>query len=42
MSINDSLVHNNVKYILKEINGEGSYIELQNTKTKTDCKFHKI
>jgi len=42
MSINDSLVHNDVIYILKEINGEGSYISLQNTSNNTSCKFHKI
>ncbi|OUW11101.1 MAG: hypothetical protein CBD26_02845 [Candidatus Pelagibacter sp. TMED166] len=42
LSLNDSLIHNEIVYILKEINGEGSYIELQNTKTQTDCKFHKI
>ena len=42
MSINDSLVHNNVTYILKEINGEGSYIKLYNPKNDNFCKFHKI
>ena len=42
MSINDSLVHNDVIYILKEINGEGSYISLQNTNNNSSCKFHKI
>ena len=42
MSINDSLVHNDVTYILKEINGEGSYIRLHNPNNDTFCKFHKI
>ena len=42
MSINDSLVHNGVTYILKEINGEGSYIKLYNPSNDNFCKFHKI
>tara|TARA_Y100001970_G_scaffold94742_1_gene119395 strand:+ start:7337 stop:7891 length:555 start_codon:yes stop_codon:yes gene_type:complete len=42
MSINDSLIHNDVTYILKEINGEGSYIKLHNPKNDNFCKFHKI
>ena len=42
MSINDSLVHNDVTYILKEINGEGSYIQLLNPSNDTSCKFHKV
>ena len=42
MSINDSLVHNDVTYILKEINGEGSFIQLFNPSNNTFCKFHKI
>ena len=42
LSINDSLIHNDTVYILKEINGEGSYIELENKSTQTNCKFHKI
>ena len=42
MSINDSLAHNDVTYILKEINGEGSYIRLHNPNNDTFCKFHKI
>ncbi len=42
MSINDSLIHNDVTYILKEINGEGSFIQLLNRSTNNFCKFHKI
>ena len=42
MSINDSLIHNDITYILKEINGEGSYIRLQNPNNGSFCKFHKI
>jgi len=42
LSINDSLKHNGITYILRDINGEGSYIELENTKSDTNCKFHKI
>ena len=42
LSINDSLKHNDITYILRSINGEGSYIELENTNTDTNCKFHKI
>ena len=42
LSINDSLKHNGITYILRDINGEGSYIELENADTDTSCKFHKI
>ena len=42
LSINDSLIHNDVTYILKEINGEGSYIQLLNPFDDTFCKFHKV
>ena len=42
LSINDSLNHNDITYILRGINSEGSYIELENTDTDTTCKFHKI
>lgn len=42
LSINDSLKHNGVTYILRDINGEGSYIELENADTEASCKFHKI
>jgi len=42
LSINDSLNHNGITYILRGIDGSGSYIELENTDTNTNCKFHKI
>ena len=42
LSINDSLKHNGITYILRDINGEGSYIELENADTEASCKFHKI
>ena len=42
LSINDSLIHNNEIYILREINGKASYIRLENLSSFSDCKFHKI
>tara|TARA_Y100001936_G_C15824640_1_gene533549 strand:+ start:74 stop:637 length:564 start_codon:yes stop_codon:yes gene_type:complete len=42
LSLNDSLIHNDEVYILKEINGKGSYIRLENLSSLSDCKFHKI
>ena len=41
MSINDTLTHNEILYILNEINGEGGYIKLYNTIDGNECKFHK-
>ena len=42
LSINDSLIHNDEIYILREINGKGSYIRLENLSSFSNCKFHKI
>ena len=42
MSINDTLIHNEILYILNEINGGGGYIKLYNTIDDNECKFHKV
>ena len=42
MSVNDSLNHNNGVYILKQINGEGSFVKFENLNDKSHCKLHKV
>ena len=42
MSVNDSLIHNNAVYILKQINGEGSFVKFKNLNDNNHCKLHKV
>ena len=42
MSVNDSLIHNNTVYILKQINGEGSFVKFKNLNDNNHCKLHKV
>ena len=42
MSVNDSLIHNNTVYILKQINGEGSFVKFKNLNDDNHCKLHKV
>jgi hypothetical protein len=42
MSVNDSLIHNNTAYVLKQINGEGSFVKFKNLNDNNHCKLHKI
>ena len=42
MSINDSLIHNDVNYTLKKINGKDSFVEFKNVNDNIDCKLHKV
>ena len=42
MSINDSLKYKDSIYILKEINGEGSFVKFKNLNKNIACKLHKV